>query len=117
MSVLPLELNCVEVEPGFSVGACRWVFCAPHSLFCLRDRVRLILIVGAFVSVLGLLLRAWAAGHIRKNSVLATIRPLRVHAQSAVPGKLSPGSWVYDWFGPMGLGILFAFCFLASIYR
>jgi protein-S-isoprenylcysteine O-methyltransferase Ste14 len=33
------------------------------------------LIVGGAVSVIGLLIRAWAAGHIRKNDALATSGP------------------------------------------
>jgi len=33
------------------------------------------LLIGALVSLLGLALRAWAAGHIRKNAQLATSGP------------------------------------------
>ena len=35
----------------------------------------LTLLIGGFVALLGLALRAWAAGHIRKNDALATTGP------------------------------------------
>lgn len=46
------------------------------ALFVVLARPRwTMLVVGGAVSVLGLLLRAWAAGHIRKNDALATSGP------------------------------------------
>ncbi len=48
--------------------------CAAVFLFFARP-TPIALAVGAGVSVLGLAIRAWAAGHIRKNSQLATSGP------------------------------------------
>jgi len=46
------------------------------SLFILLARpTKLTLIVGAATSLFGLALRAWSAGHIRKNDALATSGP------------------------------------------
>jgi protein-S-isoprenylcysteine O-methyltransferase Ste14 len=46
------------------------------GLFILLARPRpLTLVVGALISILGLLLRAWASGHIRKNDALAISGP------------------------------------------
>jgi protein-S-isoprenylcysteine O-methyltransferase Ste14 len=46
------------------------------ALFVLLARPRpLTLIIGGTVSLLGLALRAWASGHIRKNDALATSGP------------------------------------------
>jgi protein-S-isoprenylcysteine O-methyltransferase Ste14 len=46
------------------------------ALFLLLARPLLVtLIVGGAVALLGLALRAWAAGHIRKNAALATSGP------------------------------------------
>jgi protein-S-isoprenylcysteine O-methyltransferase Ste14 len=46
------------------------------ALFILLAKPRpLTLIVGAVISILGLALRAWAAGHIRKNDALAISGP------------------------------------------
>jgi protein-S-isoprenylcysteine O-methyltransferase Ste14 len=46
------------------------------ALFILLARpTRLTLILGAVISLFGLALRAWSAGHIRKNDALATSGP------------------------------------------
>ena len=46
------------------------------ALFVLLARpTKLTLIVGAIISLFGLALRAWSAGHIRKNDALATSGP------------------------------------------
>jgi len=69
---LPFDTNvgasyCVGVEPGFSVGECRLVLCVP-PLFILFARPRPItLAVGAPVSFIGLLLRAWGSGPPQKE--------------------------------------------------
>ncbi|MDQ6652596.1 MAG: isoprenylcysteine carboxylmethyltransferase family protein [Acidobacteriota bacterium] len=77
MSVLPLESNLIlrrggtwiqrwRVPLGFLCAALFLLFARPNSST---------LIAGATVSVLGLLLRAWASGHIRKNDALAISGP------------------------------------------
>ena len=48
--------------------------CAALYLLLARPRP-LILAIGGVISVLGLALRAWASGHIRKNAELATSGP------------------------------------------
>jgi protein-S-isoprenylcysteine O-methyltransferase Ste14 len=48
--------------------------CAAAFIFFAKPTPRALLI-GASVSLLGLALRAWAAGHIRKNAQLATSGP------------------------------------------
>ena len=55
-----------RVPLGFLCAAVFILFAAPRPIT---------LLIGACVSVLGLLIRAWAAGHIRKNSALATSGP------------------------------------------
>ena len=71
---------------------------------------------GAAVSLIGLLLRAWASGHIRKNDVLATSGP---YAYTRNPLYL--GSWLLGvgftigsgrWF----LALLFAGLFLGIYF-
>lgn len=55
-----------RVPLGFVCGAFFFVFARPRPLT---------LAVGGTIALLGLGLRAWAAGHIRKNSSLATSGP------------------------------------------
>ncbi len=55
-----------RVPLGFVCGALFFVFARPRPLT---------LFVGGAIALLGLGLRAWAAGHIRKNAALATSGP------------------------------------------
>lgn len=55
-----------RVPLGFLCAALFFVFAKPRAWT---------LIVGAVVALVGLLIRAWSAGHIRKNSQLATSGP------------------------------------------
>lgn len=55
-----------RVPLGFLCAALFFVFAKPRTWT---------LVVGGIVALLGLLIRAWAAGHIRKNSQLATSGP------------------------------------------
>lgn len=74
------------------------------------------LVIGAVVSVLGLLLRAWAAGHIRKNSALATSGPYAFTRNPLYLGSflLGLGFTIGSGFWP--LGILFALLFLGIYF-
>lgn len=76
----------------------------------------LTLAVGAFVSLLGLGLRAWAAGHIRKNSALATSGPYSFTRNPLYLGSflLGVGFTIASGFWP--LGILFALLFLGIYF-
>ncbi len=74
------------------------------------------LLVGGAVSLFGLGLRAWAAGHIRKNSALATSGPYAYTRNPLYLGSfllglgftLGAGSWL--------LGIVFAALFLGIYF-
>lgn len=55
-----------RVPLGFACAALFLFFARPNSLS---------LAIGAAVAVPGLLLRAWASGHLRKNETLATTGP------------------------------------------
>ena len=70
------------------------------------------LAVGAVVSILGLAIRAWASGHIRKNSALATSGPYAFTRNPLYLGSflLGVGFTIASGFWP--LGILFALLFL-----
>jgi len=74
------------------------------------------LAVGAVVSILGLGLRAWSSGHIRKNSCLATSGPYAFTRNPLYLGSflLGLGFTVASGFWP--LGILFALLFLGIYF-
>ena len=55
-----------RVPLGFLCGAFFIAFARPRPLT---------LVIGGAIALLGLALRAWAAGHIRKNAALATSGP------------------------------------------
>jgi protein-S-isoprenylcysteine O-methyltransferase Ste14 len=70
------------------------------------------LIAGAGVSFVGLLLRAWAAGHIRKNAQLATAGPYAYTRNPLYLGSFLLGLGFTIGSGRWQLGILFAVLFL-----
>lgn len=74
------------------------------------------LAVGALVSILGLAVRAWASGHIRKNSALATSGPYAFTRNPLYLGSflLGLGFTIASGFWP--LGILFALLFLGIYF-
>ena len=74
------------------------------------------LAVGAVVSILGLAIRAWASGHIRKNSALATSGPYAFTRNPLYLGSflLGVGFTIASGFWP--LGILFALLFLGIYF-
>ena len=83
------------------------------ALFLLFARPRpATLLVGVTVSVFGLLLRAWAAGHIRKNSALATSGPYAYTRNPLYLGNFLLGLGFTIGSGWWPLGILFAMLFL-----
>ena len=55
-----------RVPLGFACGALFFIFARPSATT---------LIIGALVAIPGLGLRAWATGHLRKNTALATTGP------------------------------------------
>lgn len=83
------------------------------ALFLLFARPRPVtLLAGVTVSVFGLLLRAWASGHIRKNSSLATSGPYAYTRNPLYLGNFLLGLGFTIGSGWWPLGVLFALLFL-----
>jgi protein-S-isoprenylcysteine O-methyltransferase Ste14 len=85
--------------------------CAALFLFFARPRPSTLL-AGAVVSVVGLLLRAWAAGHIRKNDALAVSGPYAYTRNPLYLGSFLLGLGFTIGAGQWVLGLLFALLFL-----
>src|SRR5687768_1547746 len=90
--------------------------CAAVFLFFARPTPTA-LAAGAFVSVLGLAIRAWAAGHIRKNAQLATSGPYAFTRNPLYFGSFLLGLGFTIASGRWYLAVLFAALFIASICR
>jgi len=83
------------------------------ALFLLFARPRPVtLLAGVTISVFGLFLRAWAAGHIRKNSALATSGPYAFTRNPLYLGNFLLGLGFTIGSGWWPLGIVFAALFL-----
>ncbi len=95
-----------RVPLGFICAALFLVFARPSPIT---------LSIGGVVAVLGLLLRAWATGHIRKNDALATTGPYGYVRNPLYLGSFLIGLGFTVAAASPGLGILFAALFL-SIY-
>ena len=85
--------------------------CAAAFLFFAKPTPRALLI-GASVSIVGLILRAWAAGHIRKNAELATSGPYAFTRNPLYLGSFLLGLGFTIASGRLLLGLLFAALFL-----
>ena len=85
--------------------------CAAVFLFFARPTPGA-LSIGAVVSVLGLALRAWAAGHIRKNAELAISGPYAFTRNPLYLGSFLLGLGFTIASGQLLLGLLFAALFL-----
>jgi protein-S-isoprenylcysteine O-methyltransferase Ste14 len=85
--------------------------CAALFLFFAKPSP-IALLIGASVSILGLTLRAWAAGHIRKNSQLATSGPYAFTRNPLYLGSFLLGLGFTIASGRLLLGLLFAALFL-----
>jgi protein-S-isoprenylcysteine O-methyltransferase Ste14 len=70
------------------------------------------LVAGAVVSLFGVLLRAWASGHIRKNDALAISGPYAYTRNPLYLGSFILGLGFTIGSGRWWLGILFAALFL-----
>ena len=70
------------------------------------------LLIGASVSILGLAMRAWAAGHIRKNAQLAMSGPYAFTRNPLYLGSFLLGLGFTIASGQVLLGVLFAALFL-----
>lgn len=85
--------------------------CGAAFLFFARPTPKA-LMIGASVSLLGLALRAWAAGHIRKNAQLATSGPYAFTRNPLYLGSFFLGLGFTIAAGRLVLGLLFAALFL-----
>jgi protein-S-isoprenylcysteine O-methyltransferase Ste14 len=70
------------------------------------------LVIGASISILGLAIRAWASGHIRKNAQLATSGPYAFTRNPLYLGSFLLGLGFTIASGRWLLGVLFAALFL-----
>ena len=87
------------------------------ALFILFARPRpLTLLIGAGISVVGLLIRAWASGHIRKNSVLAVSGPYAYTRNPLYLGSFILGLGFTVGAGRWQLAILFGVLFLGIYF-
>lgn len=83
------------------------------ALFILFARPRAAtLVTGAAVSLVGILLRAWASGHIRKNDALAVSGPYAYTRNPLYLGSFVLGIGFTIGAGRWWLGIVFAAFFL-----
>ena len=85
--------------------------CAALFIFFARPPPSTLLAV-AGVSLVGLLLRAWAAGHIRKNDALAISGPYSYTRNPLYLGSFLLGLGFTIGSGQWVLGVLFALLFL-----
>jgi protein-S-isoprenylcysteine O-methyltransferase Ste14 len=91
------------VPLGFLCAAVFILFARPQPMT---------LLIGAGISIVGLLLRAWASGHIRKNSALATSGPYAHTRNPLYLGSFILGLGFTVGAGRWLLAILFGVLFL-----
>jgi protein-S-isoprenylcysteine O-methyltransferase Ste14 len=82
----------------------------------LAKPTRTALLAGAGVSLLGLAIRAWASGHIRKNAQLAVSGPYAFTRNPLYLGSFLLGLGFTIASGQVLLGILFAALFLGIYF-
>jgi protein-S-isoprenylcysteine O-methyltransferase Ste14 len=92
-----------RVPLGFLCAILFFVFARPRPLT---------LALGAPVSLMGLLLRAWASGHLRKNDALATAGPYAHTRNPLYLGSFIMGLGFTIASGRWWLGVLFVALFL-----
>jgi protein-S-isoprenylcysteine O-methyltransferase Ste14 len=87
------------------------------ALFILFARPRPVtLLIGAAISFVGLLIRAWASGHIRKNSALAVSGPYAYTRNPLYLGSFILGLGFTVGAGRWWLAILFGVLFLGIYF-
>jgi protein-S-isoprenylcysteine O-methyltransferase Ste14 len=82
----------------------------------LAKPTRTALLAGACVSLLGLAIRAWASGHIRKNAQLATSGPYAFTRNPLYFGSFLLGLGFTIASGQVVLGLLFVALFLGIYF-
>ncbi len=96
-------LQRLRVPLGFVFALIFLLFARPESLT---------LIIGGVVSIIGLLIRAWAAGHVRKNQTLAISGPYAYTRNPLYLGSFFLGAGFTIASGVWWLGVIFAALFL-----
>ena len=96
-------LQRIRVPLGFLFGIVFLVFARPNPT---------VLIIGGIVAVVGILIRAWASGHIRKNQNLAISGPYAFTRNPLYLGSFVLGVGFTIAAGVWWLGIAFAVLFL-----
>jgi protein-S-isoprenylcysteine O-methyltransferase Ste14 len=92
-----------RVPLGFACAALFLIFAQPSTAT---------LIVGGIIALPGLALRAWATGHLRKNSALATTGPYAYTRNPLYLGSFLMGLGFTIASGRWFLGFVFAALFL-----
>lgn len=92
-----------RVPLGFLCAIIFIIFARPNAVT---------LTIGVLISLLGLLLRSWAAGHIRKNSELATSGPYAYTRNPLYLGSFLMGVGFTVGSGWWPLGVVFALLFV-----
>ena len=82
----------------------------------LAKPTRTALVIGACVSLIGLAIRAWAAGHIRKNAQLAISGPYAFTRNPLYFGSFVLGLGFTIASGQLVLGLLFVALFLGIYF-
>ncbi len=100
---LKKSLQRLRVPFGFLFGIIFLVFARPALN---------LLIVGGIIALAGLLIRAWASGHIRKNKVLAVSGPYALTRNPLYLGSFFLGVGFTVASGVWWLGLVFAILFL-----
>jgi len=93
----------MRVPLGFLFGIVFLIFARPEPVS---------LIIGGFVAVIGVLIRAWASGHIRKNQNLAVSGPYAYTRNPLYLGSFILGLGFTIASGVWWLGIAFIALFL-----
>jgi protein-S-isoprenylcysteine O-methyltransferase Ste14 len=96
-------LQRIRVPLGFLFGIIFLVFAKPNAT---------VLIIGGTLAVVGILIRAWASGHIRKNQNLAVSGPYAFTRNPLYLGSFVLGVGFTIASGVWWLGAAFAVLFL-----
>jgi protein-S-isoprenylcysteine O-methyltransferase Ste14 len=96
-------LQRIRVPLGFLFGIVFLVFARPNQT---------VLIIGGAIATVGILIRAWASGHIRKNQNLATSGPYSYTRNPLYLGSFVLGVGFTIAAGVWWLGIIFVALFL-----
>lgn len=91
-------------------------FLCAAVFLALAKPTRNALIAGACVSLIGLAIRGWAAGHIRKNAELATSGPYAFTRNPLYFGSFLLGLGFTIASGQLVLGLLFVALFLGIYF-